>query len=857
MADINTEIDSLPKIRPAQTRALKKLGIKTIRDLLFHLPFRYEDYSSVSPISQITPGQQATVIGKILSANSRRSWTKRKMHLTEIVIDDGSGKIQAVWFNQRYLPAMLTVGKEVRLSGKISLGKNGLSISNPAWEFSSRDTTHTGRLVPIYPETEGLTSKWIRWKIAEIFKENFDIEDPVPENLLEKLHLPSLKKSLIFIHFPKSESEYLLAQKRFAFQEMLLLQLGSLQIRSHWKKETAVPIEINQEIIDNFISRLPFQLTGAQKKSVSEISKDLEKSHPMNRLLNGDVGSGKTIVAAIASLQIAKSGNQVAIMAPTEVLALQHLESFCKIFENQNLNIALLTNSYRFAQIKNQKSKIKITNKNLKIENAFQMRREELLNEIKSSNIDIIIGTHALIQKDVRFKNLALVIVDEQHRFGVSQRASLVSQTNADLTRTDTETINILEANINNLLYEDLTYKIRGSVFKVKKELGLGHKEKIYQKALEKEFEKIGLKAEREKNIDINYNEEKIGIYRPDFILEDKVILELKALPFIGKFEKQQVWHYLKGSSYKLAMLINFGREDVGIERFIHTDPHKSVSGPHKSVSRKPHLLSMTATPIPRTLTMAFFGNLDISVLDEMPKNRKPIITKIISNSQKKEAYEFVKKEVGNGRQAFIIFPLVEESEAMSEVKAAVSEHKKLSEDIFPDLKLGLLHGRLKSDEKERVMQDFKDKKYDILVATSVVEVGIDIPNASVIIIENAERFGLSQLHQFRGRVGRGQDQSYCFLFGSRSNERLKIMAKFSDGFSIAEKDLKLRGPGQFLGTRQSGLPDIAMENIANIKLIEISRKSAEDILKTDPELEKHPLLKKELKRMEKMTHLE
>ncbi len=717
MVDLEQKIEEMSGIRVSHIKALHRLGIFTLKDLVFHLPFRYEDYSKVVPISEVIVGEQATIIGKIISVNARRSWTKRKMQLTEAVISDDSGSIQAVWFNQRYLASALKEGKELRLSGKIMLGKKNLSISNPAWEFSSRDATHTGRLVPIYPETEGITSKWIRWQIGNIFQNDFEIDDPLPEKIVEKLNLHDLKKSLIFAHFPKTENHFKIARKRFAFSEMFLLQLKSLQIRSQWENESAIAIKTKKNISREFIKELPFELTGTQQKASEKILADLEKSHPMNRLLNGDVGSGKTIIAAIASLKVASAGHQVAIMAPTEVLALQHFESFCKIFKDYNINISLLTNSYQLIS-HNKNSDIKnlklFENYKLKIENfsrnTTKVKRDDLLRFIKEMKMSIVIGTHALIQKDVKFGKLALVIVDEQHRFGVGQRAFLQQQTT---------------------------------------EISDGVKNKI------------------------------------------------------------------------------------------------------------PHLLTMTATPIPRTLTMALFGNLDISLLDEMPKNRKEIITRVVPAIERKKIYDFVRDQIQQGRQAFVILPLVEQSKAMSEVKAAVSEHQRLSEKIFPDLKLGLLHGRLKSKEKEETMQAFKNKKYDILVSTSVVEVGVDISNATIMIIEDADRFGLSQLHQFRGRVGRGEYQSYCFLFGASSNARLKTMEKYSSGFDIAEKDLKLRGPGEFLGSRQSGLPDITMENLGNIKLIEISRQEALDLLKNDPKLENHPLLQKELEKFKKNVHLE
>jgi len=876
MINLETKIEQLPKIGIKQAARLHKLGVKTIQDLVFYFPFRYDDYSQTTAISQIYQGQATTIAGKIISANTSRTWKKR-MAVTEISIRDGSGTIRAVWFNQPYLRDSLTAGKQIRLSGKVSSDANGLFFSNPAWEMAAREPTHTGRLVPVYPETEGLTSRWLRWQIQMVFKSGFQIADPVPAAITKKLNIPPLEKALKFIHFPKTKDEYLIARKRFAFEEMLLVQLKYLQIKSFLKKESSVKIKFNKKLIKSFISSLPFRLTSAQRKSSWQILQDMEKPHPMNRLLNGDVGSGKTIVAALAALQTVENKYQTVLMAPTEILARQHFEEFCKLFASYNITVGLLTSSYKLIT-KSQNAKVKMQNDNvkLKINNSklnqnskFEIQnsstgyqnlsRPQLLKDIQNGDVNIIIGTHAVIQKDVRFKNLALIIVDEQHRFGVAQRAALqrAALTNTDLTQTNTEKVKKVESK---LLYKDLTYKIRGAIFNVKKQLGLGHKENIYQKALEEELKKIKISFEKEKTINIKYDNKKIGVYRPDFVIENKIILELKALPSVGKFEKQQVWHYLKGSNYKLALLANFGKEDIEIKRFIHTRPRKSpcksVSSPHKSAS-VPHFLTMTATPIPRTLTMAFFGNLDISFLDEMPKNRKKIITKAVPPRDRIKIYEFVRAEIKKGRQAFVILPLVEESGAMAEVKAAVSEHKRLSEIIFPEFKVGLLHGRIKPKEKEKIMRDFQDKKIDILVSTSVVEVGIDIPNATVMIIEDADRFGLSQLHQFRGRVGRGKFQSYCFLFAEKSCQRLKILEKNSDGFKVAEKDLAIRGPGDFLGTRQSGFPDIAMENIANTKLIQISKEEARKLLASDPRLARYPLLRTALAKFEEKIHLE
>jgi ATP-dependent DNA helicase RecG len=691
MLNLETEIKNIPRITPKYAKALKKLNILTVHDLLFHFPFRYDDYSEVVPVFSAASGQTITIEGEITKSKTIRTW-KRKMFVTEIQIQDESGKIRAVWFNQPYLMDQLVEGKKIRISGKVAGDSSGLYFSNPIWELASREPTNTGRLVPVYPETEGITSRWLRWQIQNFLKLDFKIADSVPSDILKNLNLPEINKALNYIHFPDTLNHALIAQKRFAFEEMLLVQLKSLQIRLSWNKVRAAKIKFDEKLIKNFVAKLPFKLTNAQRKSSFEILKDLEKNQPMNRLLNGDVGSGKTVVAAIASLQTITAGYQVAIMAPTEVLALQHYKSFCDLFKNYDIKIGLVTSAYK------EINKKQTSNNSSPIIN----------------NSNIVIGTHALIQEDIHFKSLALLIVDEQHRFGVMQRAHL------------------------------------------------------------------------QQHIEI----------------------------------------------------INDGIKD-----------------------KIPHLLSMTATPIPRTLALAFFGNLDISLIDEMPKDRKKIITQIVGPLERNNTYNFIHQEIKNGRQCFVILPLVEESKVLTEVKAATEEYERLSKDIFPDLKIGLIHGRLKPIEKEKAMADFANKKTDILVATAVVEVGIDIPNATVMIIEDADRFGLSQLHQFRGRIGRGEFQSYCLLFTSSTSanakKRLKALVENSDGFKIAEKDLELRGPGEFLGTRQSGLPDIAMENIANVKLIQIARENAEQILKTSPDLKKYPALKNSLKKFEQEIHLE
>ncbi|MFZ2187584.1 MAG: ATP-dependent DNA helicase RecG [Candidatus Moraniibacteriota bacterium] len=695
MLTFDTPLSHIASIKKLTLGKLERLGIFTVGDMLYHFPHRYEDYSEIRLIRSLAPDEKCTIEGAVTHIEAGRTW-KKKMFLTEATLEDESGQIRLIWFNQRFVAQTLQQNMRIRVSGKVIRNGKGLLLTNPAFERSSRDATHTGRLVPVYPETAGLTSRFFRWQLTGIFQKLESFPDPVPEEILNRLHLPSLKQALSFIHFPKDQKHELLARKRFAFDEMFFVQLKALQVKALFETARGHPLSYDETTLKEFVDSFPFTLTKAQQKASLEILADLGKKRPMNRLLNGDVGSGKTIVAAMAAFVAAEQGSQTVILAPTEVLARQHFENLSHIFSTTNHGLALLTGSYRILDDKT-------------------VTRPTLLQAISAGIPKIIIGTHALLQDDVAFDSLALIVVDEQHRFGVSQRARL----------------------------QELSYN--------------------------------------------------------------------------------------------------------------------SLDGSREVV---PHFLSMTATPIPRTLTLAFFGNLDLSLLDELPKNRKPIITKIARTpGDREKIYAFVQSEVAKGRQIFVIFPLVEESLALKEIKAAVAEHRHLAETVFPHLSIGLLHGKMKAKEKEEMMRDFQKKKYDILVATAVVEVGIDVPNASIIIIEEAERFGLAQLHQFRGRVGRAEHQSYCFLFpheqAASINERLKILEKTTSGFEIAEADLAFRGPGAFFGTRQSGMPDIAMENLTNLKLITIAREEAKLILSEDAELTRHPLLKSALQKFEEKIHLE
>ncbi|OFZ57577.1 MAG: hypothetical protein A3D92_15565 [Bacteroidetes bacterium RIFCSPHIGHO2_02_FULL_44_7] len=593
------------------------------------------------------------------------------------------------------------------------------------------------------------------------------------------------------------------------------MQLQILKRALLFKKSKAPKIPFIQEQIKQFVSSIPFQLTFDQKKAAWKIIKDLEKETPMNRLLQGDVGSGKTVVAAIAIFSAVKAGFQSAFLAPTEILAQQHFSTLDKFLTSQGIIVRLLTSG--------TKSK----------------EKKEIYKLISRGEIDCLAGTHALFNEKLKFSNLGLLIVDEQHRFGVNQRAALI--------RRQTQTLRGQTPMEDKLLYEELTYKIRGAVFKIKDELGIGHKENIYHRALLEELKNQNILYATEKNLNITYNGKKIGTYKPDLIVDDKIIIELKALPFVGATEKKQLWSYLKGSQYRLALLINFGPQGVEINRVIYDSSRNKSASSRRESAFSPHLLSMTATPIPRTLALTLCGDLSISSIAEMPPGRTPVETQIIPHKQRQKAYALIRREILAGRQGFIICPLIEESDVL-EVKSAIAEHKRLAAEIFPNFSLGLLHGKLSGAEKEKVMKAFKAGEYHLLVSTSVVEVGIDVPNATVMLVEGAERFGLAQLHQFRGRVGRGKHASYCLLLpsGDTIPERIKVISKYHDGFKLAEMDLKFRGMGQLFGVKQSGFLDFKIADPTDLDLVKKARNEAEKIISQG--IGNYPELKKIIK---------
>jgi len=747
--NLRTPIGQLNKVGKALEARLKSLGIDNVQDLLFYFPFRYEDYSSIKLIKDLIENEVVTIKGRIEVIGSKRSFRKRKI-ITEAIVSDESDRIKVIWFGQPFIAKVLKVGEEIFLSGKVKREMLGLQMVGPAYEKVRNPHltsplagggTHTARIVPMYSLTEGITQKQVRFLMSQVIEIADGIKEWIPEDILEKNDLLPLAEAIKGIHFPEDGIHLKMSEKRIKFGELFILQLRAEMIRQSLKREKAPQIIFKQKEIKDFVNALEFKLTKPQKISTWEILQDLEKIEPMNRLLEGDVGSGKTIVAGIAMYNTVLNGYQAVIMAPTEILAMQHYQSLTKLFEKK-ISIALLT-----------RSQFKILN--FKFLNNFKLindkiSKHKVIAMIKDGEIEIIIGTHALLSEKVEFAKLGLVIVDEQHRFGVGQRKILRNP----------------------------------------------------------------------------YPTSPLATLNP-----------LRATP---------------------------------------TSP---LAGGGVLV---PHFLSMTATPIPRTFALTLYGDLDLSIINEMPVGRKLIKTRLVEPHNREAAYKFIREQVKQGRQVFVICPLIEkgvrnkekginkkndnEIEIINypdyrlfnsqEKKSVMEEYEKLSQKVFPDLRVDYLHGKLKSKEKEEIMHRFSKGELDILVSTSVVEVGVNIPNASVMMIEDAERFGLAQLHQFRGRVGRSIFQSYCLLFTNSDNqktlERLKYFEKNNDGFKVAEYDLETRGPGEVYGTEQSGMMNLRLATLQDKELIKQAREVARGI-----DFEKYPVLKEKVKEWEERVHLE
>jgi ATP-dependent DNA helicase RecG len=668
---------------------LAKIDIHTVRDLLFHFPTRYHDYSEVRPIAEMEVGEEQTVIGDIRSV-SLATIGRRKA--TEAVISDSSGMLRVIWWSGHWMARRLRPGMKVALSGKVTAYRDRLQMDTPEVETLGTESLNTRRLVPVHRLTDGVDARQMRGFVRQAVDAFADkVEETLPDDIRESHRLLAVAEGLRQIHFPDSQEQAEAARRRFAFEELLHIELGVVRRRREWQGVGGAPrLVMPDKVRDGFVSSLPFELTGAQKKAMAEVFKDIANDVPMSRLVEGDVGAGKTVVAAAALLAAVANGYQGAIMAPTEILAEQHLQTFKWLLrpqgETHDVDGAWFNEeSHGYARVQpgylDEPVRIALLKGSLPAD-----RKRAAQEGIRSGEVSIAIGTHALLQEAVDFARLGLVVVDEQHRFGVEQRAALRD----------------------------------------------------------------------------------------------------------------------KGES--------------------------------------PHMLVMTATPIPRTLALTVYGDLDITVVNEMPPGRPEVKTWRVTPQQRAHAYRFLRNKIAEDKQAYIIFPLVEESEVI-QARAAVQEYERLSQEVFPDLRLGLLHGRMAPSEKDAAMLAFRDHKLDVLVSTAVVEVGVDVPNATVILIEGADRFGLAQLHQFRGRVRRSSDQAYCFLLSDNTSsdamERLQIMETTSDGFRLAEEDLRLRGPGEYFGTRQSGVPDLKVAQLTDVELIEEARAEASALLDADPELQR------------------
>jgi ATP-dependent DNA helicase RecG len=688
---LRTPITQLPSIGPTTTKRLSYLGIYTAADLLHHYPFRYDDFSVTKDIRMLADGEVVTICARVELVNNKRSHRARMM-ITEVIVADDTGQMKLTWFRQPYIAKQLKVGEQYYFSGKVKDSVFGCQMTNPTFEKISRDPERTARIVPIYPTTAGLSQKQLAGFVSVVLDLADSVEEWIPETFLDAVDTISLPEAIRGVHQPSSQEHLSVSLRRMKFDELLLHQLRAERIRQSVTDGIAPVLVFEEERTKAFVAQLPFALTGDQKVAAWQILQDLERSVPMNRLLEGDVGSGKTVVAALVANHVVQSGSQVAIMAPTAILAEQHFASFTELFPDGTV-IALKTSD-----------RVELHNYTFQ-ETTKAGQKREFVSLLADGIVQIAIGTHALITPTVQFADLALAIVDEQHRFGVGQRKML-----------------------------------------------------------------------------------------------------------------------------------------------------KDRSGPQ---GYTPHFLSMTATPIPRSYALALYGDLDISLIKTMPAGRKPVITKRVEAHERQSAYDFIRIEIQGGRQAFVICPMIEsDGEAIDEKKSVMTEYETLSTTIFPDLRVGYVHGKLKAEIKQSTMEAFARGELDILVSTSVIEVGVNIPNASVMIIEGADRFGLAQLHQFRGRVGRSSHQSYCFLctdsLSTSVQERLDFFCSTTDGFKVAEYDLDMRGPGEVYGTQQSGEMQFQFASLADTDLIAIAQQCVRGI-----DFSLYPQLDVRVRAWEENIHLE
>jgi ATP-dependent DNA helicase RecG len=664
LSELQAPVTILPKVGSKMAEKLEKLGIRTVEDMLFTFPRRYDDYTQMRTLNHLKPGETVTVVAAVRSATRKQGKTGQPYLL--VILDDGTACLQVAFFGQLWLQRQFKHGSQFILSGEVGLFRGELMMTNPEWEMLERENLHTNRIVPVYALTKGLSARTMR-RLMHQAVETYSsrVPDYMPESVLERTQLPDLNWALLQVHFPDALEALDVARKRLSFDELFLFQTAMQSHRRDWQTTPGQPLTVDDGWLAQYGETLPYALTGAQRKVLDEIRADLARDVPMNRLLQGDVGSGKTVVAAVALAIAVQNGKQGALMAPTSILAEQHARTVSDLLRRapngEHIQMRLLTG------------------------NTSESEREEIYRGLAEGWIQVVVGTHAIIQEGLTFRDLGLAIIDEQHRFGVEQR----------------------------------------------------------------------------------------GIVRG------------------------------KGTN--------------------------------------PHILIMTATPIPRTLALTLYADLDLSIIDEMPPGRTPVETRVVRRVERERAYSFIRSQVDKGRQVFIVYPLVESSEKLDDVGAAVDEYERLKAQEFANYRVGLLHGRMKPAEKDEIMRSFGAGNIDVLVSTSVVEVGIDVPNASVILVEDADRFGLAQLHQFRGRVGRGEHKSFCLLiagtFSDEADQRLTALEKTTDGFKLAEIDWEMRGPGDLLGLRQSGISQFRLAELMNPLLVELAQREARAVYAEDPSL--------------------
>ena len=677
--NLDVRVETLKGVGAAMAGKLARLGIETVGDLLNHYPRRYDDFSEIIPIRQMRPGL-VTFKGEVVNIATRRA-RGRKLTITEAVIADGTGTVKAIWFNNPFLIKQYPVGTAVMVSGNLEFRNSDLALRAPAIEFDSDDSYHTGRIVAVYPETHGLTSKQIRTIIRPVLGLIDELPETLPKEVIKESSLVSRTKALSELHLPTSKEALDKARHRMAFEELFFIIAASLRLKNQLQSEAAAEISFDVQVAQEFVKALPFNITNAQRQAAWQILKDMSQPHPMNRLLEGDVGSGKTVVAFMAAVMAVRAGYQAALMVPTDVLARQHYKNATEMLGGLGVPVDLL--------LSKQSAK----------------ERKPVLERVAAGEPSFIIGTHALLGDKVEFGKLGLVVIDEQHRFGVNQRQQL---------------------------------KAKSKLF--------------------------------------------------------------------------------------------------------------------------PHLLSMTATPIPRSLALTVYGDLDVSIIDELPPGRKPIATKVVSGRDKEVAYGFIDGEIKKGRQVFVVCPLIDDSD-LSDSKSVNAEVRRLRGGLFRHRQIEALHAKLSPSQRQDIMERFVAGKIDILVATTVIEVGVDVPNATLMLVEGAERFGLATMHQLRGRVGRSVHESYCFLASDSqaagARDRLEAMERTQDGFRLAQIDLELRGPGQIYGLRQHGLLDLRMANLTDTKLVGEVREAARSFVGDSSLMLKYPQIAERIQRLQAVTTLD